>query len=120
MGNDEQTAEQIRALVAKGALGPGVLETDDCQKAYEELSGRGVVFTRSRRPAYGTEAVFRDDSGNWFSWSSAPRALRGARRDGADRRCGAGGGDQDVMIRFFVDLTRHRPARPRGAVGRPR
>ncbi|HZG90727.1 MAG TPA: hypothetical protein VEZ42_10990 [Pseudonocardia sp.] len=28
--------------------------------------------------------------------------------------------DQDVMIRFFVDLTRHRPARPRGAVGRPR
>lgn len=70
MGHDPDTAEQIRALVAKGALGPGVLATDDCQKTYEELVSRGVVFTQepAERP-YGIEALFRDDSGNWFSLS---------------------------------------------------
>jgi catechol 2,3-dioxygenase-like lactoylglutathione lyase family enzyme len=68
MGHDPETAEQVRALVAKGALGPGVWQTDDCQKTYEELSARGVVFTQepAERP-YGIEALFRDDSGNWFS-----------------------------------------------------
>jgi predicted enzyme related to lactoylglutathione lyase len=68
MGHDPDTAEQIRSLVAKGALGAGVMGTDDCRKAYEELSARGVVFTQepARRP-YGIEAMFRDDSGNWFS-----------------------------------------------------
>ncbi len=70
MGHDAETAEQIRALVAKGAMGSGVMATDDCQKTYEELSARGVVFLQepAERP-YGTEAVFRDDSGNWFSLS---------------------------------------------------
>ncbi len=68
MGNDAETAEQIRALVAKGAMGTGVMATDDVQKTYEELSARGVVFTQepASRP-YGVEAIFRDDSGNWFS-----------------------------------------------------
>jgi catechol 2,3-dioxygenase-like lactoylglutathione lyase family enzyme len=68
MGQDQETADQIRSLVAKGALGAGVMGTDDCQKTYEELSARGVVFVQepARRP-YGIEAVFRDDSGNWFS-----------------------------------------------------
>jgi catechol 2,3-dioxygenase-like lactoylglutathione lyase family enzyme len=68
MGNDPETAEQIRALVAKGALGTGVMDTDDVQKTFEELSARGVVFTQepATRP-YGVEAIFRDDSGNWFS-----------------------------------------------------
>jgi catechol 2,3-dioxygenase-like lactoylglutathione lyase family enzyme len=70
MGNDAETAEQIRALVAKGAMGTGVMATDDVQKTYEELSARGVVFTQepASRP-YGIEAIFRDDSGNWFSLS---------------------------------------------------
>lgn len=79
MGNDEQAAEQIRVLVAKGSLGTGVLETDDCQKTYEELSGRGVVFTQepAERP-YGTEAVFRDDSGNWFSLVQRAAAAPGS------------------------------------------
>jgi catechol 2,3-dioxygenase-like lactoylglutathione lyase family enzyme len=68
MGHDERTAGQIRELVAKGALGAGVLETPDCRKTYEELSARGVVFVQepAERP-YGIEAVLRDDSGNWFS-----------------------------------------------------
>jgi catechol 2,3-dioxygenase-like lactoylglutathione lyase family enzyme len=68
MGNDAESAEQIRALVAKGAMGTGVMVTDDVQKTYEELSARGVAFTQepATRP-YGVEAIFRDDSGNWFS-----------------------------------------------------
>ena len=68
MGHDPDTADQIRDLVAKGAMGTGVMGTDDCRKTYEELSARGVVFTQepAERP-YGIEAVFRDDSGNWFS-----------------------------------------------------
>jgi hypothetical protein len=68
MGHDEQTAKELRALVAKGALGSAVFQTDDCHKSFRELSERGVVFTMepAERP-YGIEAVFRDDSGNWFS-----------------------------------------------------
>jgi catechol 2,3-dioxygenase-like lactoylglutathione lyase family enzyme len=68
MGHSPESAEEVRALVAKGALGTGVLATDDCRKTYAELSDRGVVFVQepAERP-YGIEAVFRDDSGNWFS-----------------------------------------------------
>lgn len=65
---DEATAQEIRALVAKGAFGGGVWETDDCQATHAELARRGVTFLQepTERP-YGIEAVFRDDSGNWFS-----------------------------------------------------
>jgi catechol 2,3-dioxygenase-like lactoylglutathione lyase family enzyme len=68
MGHDPETTEQLRALIAKGALGAGVMATDDCHKTFRELSERGVVFLQepAERP-YGIEAVFRDDSGNWFS-----------------------------------------------------
>ena len=67
---DQQTAEQVRALVAKGALSPGVIATSDCRGDYEVLARRGVEFTQSpaERP-YGIEAVLRDDSGNWFSFT---------------------------------------------------
>ena len=66
--HDPETAEQIRALIAKGAFGGGVWETDDCRGTYEQLSAKGVFFLQepAERP-YGIEAVFRDDSGNWFS-----------------------------------------------------
>lgn len=68
MGHDEQTAKELRTLVAKGALGTTVWLTDDCQKTFEELSARGVTFLSepSARP-YGIEAIFRDDSGHSFS-----------------------------------------------------
>jgi catechol 2,3-dioxygenase-like lactoylglutathione lyase family enzyme len=65
---DDDTVAQIRALVAKGALGAGVFRTADCRATYEELKARGVEFMSepAERP-YGIEAVFRDNSGNWFS-----------------------------------------------------
>jgi catechol 2,3-dioxygenase-like lactoylglutathione lyase family enzyme len=70
---DEQTAQQMRTLVAKGVLGPGAFETDDCARTFAELSGRGVTFLSE--PAarhYGIEATLRDDSGNWFSMIERP------------------------------------------------
>jgi catechol 2,3-dioxygenase-like lactoylglutathione lyase family enzyme len=67
---DAATAEQVRALVAKGALSPGVMATTDCRGDYEKLVARGVEFLQppAERP-YGIEAVLRDDSGNWFSFT---------------------------------------------------
>jgi catechol 2,3-dioxygenase-like lactoylglutathione lyase family enzyme len=67
---DAATAEQVRALIAKGALSPGVLATSDCRADYRALSAAGVQFIQepATRP-YGIEAVLRDDSGNWFSFT---------------------------------------------------
>jgi catechol 2,3-dioxygenase-like lactoylglutathione lyase family enzyme len=72
---DEETAQQVRALVAKGALSPGVMATSDCKGDYDTLAGRGVEFTQepAERP-YGVEAVMRDDSGNWFSFTQRKMA----------------------------------------------
>lgn len=65
---DQQSAQLVRAVVAKGALSPGVLATTDCRGDYRVLAARGVEFTQepAERP-YGVEAVLRDDSGNWYS-----------------------------------------------------
>jgi catechol 2,3-dioxygenase-like lactoylglutathione lyase family enzyme len=72
---DADTAVQVRALVAKGALSPGVLATTDCRGDYETLVERGVEFLQPpvERP-YGIEAILRDDSGNWFSFNQRPAA----------------------------------------------
>ncbi|MDV3222866.1 VOC family protein [Intrasporangium sp.] len=55
-----------RALEAGTMHGLG-LGVDDCRRTFEELSARGVEFIQepSTRP-YGTEAVCRDNSGNWI------------------------------------------------------
>jgi catechol 2,3-dioxygenase-like lactoylglutathione lyase family enzyme len=65
---DEETTKQLRAVMQKGVLGAGVFNTDDCHATYEDLKAKGVVFLSppSERP-YGIEAVFKDNSGNWFS-----------------------------------------------------
>ena len=62
---DEETAEQISTLVAKGFAGTVFLTTDDCRASYAELRDRGVEFTEepTERP-YGIDAGFRDPSGN--------------------------------------------------------
>ena len=62
---DEETAEQVRTVMAKGFAGTVFLSTDDCQKSYEELKARGVEFTEApeQRP-YGIDSGFRDPSGN--------------------------------------------------------
>jgi catechol 2,3-dioxygenase-like lactoylglutathione lyase family enzyme len=63
-----EDAAALRGLLAKGAMPGGVLLTDDCRRDYEALSAQGVTFLQepAERP-YGIEALFRDNSGNWFS-----------------------------------------------------
>lgn len=65
---DEETTKQLRTVMQKGVLGAGVFNTDDCRKTYEKLTAKGVQFLSppAERP-YGIEAVFKDNSGNWFS-----------------------------------------------------
>ncbi|WP_267244211.1 VOC family protein [Streptomyces sp. PR69] len=71
-GMDPESAEAVRKLISKGVLGAGALATDDIHGDYEKLKARGVEFLQEpqERP-YGTEAIFRDDSGNWFSFTQA-------------------------------------------------
>jgi catechol 2,3-dioxygenase-like lactoylglutathione lyase family enzyme len=65
---DEESASQMRELLAKGVLGPGLFEVEDCARTYEDLSARGVNFlTEPAKRPYGIEATLRDNSGNWFS-----------------------------------------------------
>lgn len=61
-------ADALRDLVKTGAIGGGVLATDDCKRDYEELKAKGVEFAREpKEMPYGIEAVFKDDSGNFYS-----------------------------------------------------
>lgn len=62
----EETAEQVRELLTKGAMGGQLFfSTDDCRKTYETLLGRGVEFTEepTDRP-YGIDCGLRDPFGN--------------------------------------------------------
>jgi catechol 2,3-dioxygenase-like lactoylglutathione lyase family enzyme len=65
---DEATCNGLREMLNKGVLGGGVFNTDDCHKTYAELKAKGVEFLSEpeQRP-YGIEAIFKDNSGNWFS-----------------------------------------------------
>ena len=64
--HDEATAEQLRELIAKGALGGLVLETEDARALYETLKERGVTdFTQEPTDHfYGTDMGVRDPFGN--------------------------------------------------------
>jgi len=60
----------LRSLIQSGSMGVGVLDVDNCQKTYEELKGKGVEFmSPPTERFYGIEALFKDNSGNWFSMS---------------------------------------------------
>jgi catechol 2,3-dioxygenase-like lactoylglutathione lyase family enzyme len=63
---DEATAEQIRELVTKGAMGmAGIIAVDDVHKTYEELVAKGVEFTEEPTERfYGTDCGLRDPFGN--------------------------------------------------------
>ena len=62
----EHVAAQVRDLLTKGALGvAAILTTDDCQRTYETLKGRGVEFTQEPiAQPYGTDCALRDPFGN--------------------------------------------------------
>jgi len=71
---DAQTAQTLRALVAKGAMPPLVLDVDDCRAAHARLSAVGVEFTQEPVDRYGNvDAGFRDPSGNGWKMIQARR-----------------------------------------------
>ena len=63
---DEATAEQLRQLISKGAMGGLVFVTDDVRGLYETLKKRGVTdFTQEpTENFYGTDMGVRDPFGN--------------------------------------------------------
>jgi predicted enzyme related to lactoylglutathione lyase len=65
----EDNAAALRKLVEAGVLGGGVFVTDDLRRDYEQLKAKGVEFaTPPTEEPYGFAAVFKDDSGNFFSF----------------------------------------------------
>ncbi|MEO8475323.1 MAG: VOC family protein [Chryseolinea sp.] len=64
------TVKTMTDLIKKGTFGAAVFTCVDLQATYEELKTKGVVFKKTpTREFYGYEALFVDDSGNWFSLS---------------------------------------------------
>jgi catechol 2,3-dioxygenase-like lactoylglutathione lyase family enzyme len=62
---DPDTAEQVRDLLGKGALGTAILTTDDCRATYQALRAKGVEFTEEPVDRfYGTDCALRDPFGN--------------------------------------------------------
>ena len=67
---DAQSAQALKALVAKGAMPPMLLTVQDCRAAYERMRGLGVEFTQEPVERYGSvDANFRDPSGNGWKMS---------------------------------------------------
>jgi catechol 2,3-dioxygenase-like lactoylglutathione lyase family enzyme len=74
---DQQTIDQLRALIRRGALGAGVMQVDDCRQTYEELKAKGVEFVAPPEDKfYGVEALLKDNSGNWFSMTQPHPQMR--------------------------------------------
>ncbi len=64
----EDTVKTMKDFVSKGIFGPAVFNCKDIYATYEELKSRGVEFIKPpAKEFYATEALFKDDSGNWFS-----------------------------------------------------
>ena len=62
---DPESAEQLKVLMAKGAMGPGILQADDCRKTIKELEEKGVeVVQQPDERFYGIDAAIRDPAGN--------------------------------------------------------
>jgi len=75
---EPETAEQVRAVMAKGA-GAGVfLTTEDCRADYEELKARGVEFVEApEETPDGIDSGFRDPSGNHLRLTQVLEAFQG-------------------------------------------
>jgi catechol 2,3-dioxygenase-like lactoylglutathione lyase family enzyme len=68
MSLSKDSADKLRELVKSGTFGFGVFECNDIYATYEEMKAKGVEFRKApKEEFYGVEAIFKDDSGNWFS-----------------------------------------------------
>ncbi len=67
--------DKMRELIQAGTFGFGVFECDDLDKTYGELLDKGVRFNKPpTKEPYAYQAIFTDDSGNWFALSEKPKA----------------------------------------------
>jgi catechol 2,3-dioxygenase-like lactoylglutathione lyase family enzyme len=78
--HDEATAEQLRELITKGAVGWIAFQTDDVRGLYETLRARGVTdFTQEPTDHfYGTDMGIRDPFGNAIRILQPARAAQEA------------------------------------------
>jgi catechol 2,3-dioxygenase-like lactoylglutathione lyase family enzyme len=68
MFKEKEKAKKLTELVETSTFGFGVFECKDIYATYEELKAKGVEFFKEPSEThYGFEAMFKDDSGNWFS-----------------------------------------------------
>lgn len=71
---------ETKLVLSKGTPQDGrpalVFETDDVQKAFDDLKGKGVQFTTGVEQApWGTHAMFKDSEGNLILLSQDPRPV---------------------------------------------
>lgn len=67
---DKETVQTMTTLIKKGTFGAAVFTCNNLEATYEELNAKGVTFKKPpTKEFYGYEALFTDDSGNWFSLS---------------------------------------------------
>ena len=69
-GNEfnEDTVNTLSELIRKGTFGVGLFTCNDIFETYKELKAKGVEFVKApTKEEHGNEAVFKDDSGNWFT-----------------------------------------------------
>jgi catechol 2,3-dioxygenase-like lactoylglutathione lyase family enzyme len=65
---DKETVKTMTALIKKGTFGAAVFTCKNLLATYEELKSKGITFKKPpTKEFYGYEALFIDDSGNWFS-----------------------------------------------------
>ena len=127
---DPATAEQVRALMAKGFAGTVFFTTDDVHADYELLQSRGVEFSEApeERP-YGIDSGFHDPSGDSFRLTqvrscrhSDPHRptmerlahARGASRSRSRRRSASRG--SPIQVENDVDPDHFRPSHRRAGL----
>lgn len=65
---DPEKVAMLNGMIRDGLFGYAVFTCADIYATYEEMRAKGVTFSKPpTKEFYGTEAIFKDDSGNWFS-----------------------------------------------------
>jgi len=64
----EEVIATMKELISNSVFGPGVFLCNDIYATYEELKSKSVEFIKvPTKELYAIEALFKDDSGNFFS-----------------------------------------------------
>lgn len=65
---DPEKVALLNEMIRDGLFGYAVFTCADIYATYEEMRAKGITFSKPpTKEFYGTEAIFKDDSGNWFS-----------------------------------------------------